>query len=81
MPARCVASPWQLVDANVLECEVDQHVRQRVRMTRDEENFFVRQRVSVIAKQFSAPCDGDRLPLLFRMIGYVHGAPPERESR
>ncbi|HXW08751.1 MAG TPA: hypothetical protein VD833_26205 [Vicinamibacterales bacterium] len=64
------------MDANVLKCEFDQYVRQRFRVMRDNENLFVRQRVCVVAKQFSTPCDGDRFRLLFRTIGYVHGASP-----
>jgi hypothetical protein len=72
------------VDANVLnvlECELNQHVCQRLRMTRDEENLFVRQRVRVIAEQFSAARDGDRFQLLFRPVEYVYSAPRERESQ
>ena len=69
------------MDANVLQGEVDHNVRQRFGVTRDDENLFVRQRVRVIAKQFPAPRNGDRFRLLFRTIGYVHGAPLERESR
>jgi hypothetical protein len=67
------------MDANVLKCEFDQYVRQRFRVMRDNENLFVRQRVCVVAKQFSTPCDGDRFQLLFRAVRYVHSAPRERE--
>jgi hypothetical protein len=69
------------VDATVLQGEVDHNVRQRFGVTRDDENFVIRQHVRVFAKQFPAPRNGDRFPLLFRTIGYVHGAPLERESR
>jgi hypothetical protein len=45
----------ELVNANVLQGEVDHDVRQRFRVTRYGENFFVRHRFRVIAKQFPAP--------------------------
>ena len=69
------------MDANALQGEFDHDVRQRFGMTRDGENFFVGYSVRVIAKQFPAPRRGDRFCFLFRTIGYVHGAPLERESR
>jgi hypothetical protein len=56
-------------------------VRQRFGVTRNGENFLVRHRVRVIAEQFPAPRNGDGFRLLFRTIGYVHGAPLERELR
>jgi hypothetical protein len=69
------------VDANVLQRDSDQNVRQRFGVTRNGENFLVRHRVRVIAEQFPAPRNGDGFRLLFRTIGYVHGAPLERELR
>jgi hypothetical protein len=49
---------------------------QGFRVTGDSENLVVRQRVRVLAKQFSTPRNGHRFRPLFRTIGYVHGASP-----
>ena len=68
------------MDTNVPQGEVDHKIRQRFRMARDDENLFVRQRVCLMAQQFSAPRNGDWFRVLVRTIGYVHGAPLERES-
>jgi len=40
------------VDANVLQRDGDQSVRQRFGVTRDGDNLFVRHHVRVIADQF-----------------------------
>jgi hypothetical protein len=69
------------VDANVLQRDDDQNVRQRFGVTRDGENFFVRHDLRVIAEQVPTVRDRDRFRLLVRTIRYVDGAPPERESR
>ena len=69
--------PWQLVPLLDGPCPPDPVCR----IDPDGENFLVRHRVRVIAEQFPAPRNGDGFRLLFRTIGYVHGAPLERESR
>jgi hypothetical protein len=70
------------MDANVLQHDEDQNVRERFGVTRDGDNLVVRHRLRIIAKQFPTARDRDRFRLLVRTIGYVHGAPPfERESR
>ena len=69
------------MNANVLQRQVDHDVRKGFRVTCDGEDLVVRQRVRIISKQFSTPRNGDRIRLLFRTIGYVHGASLERESR
>ena len=51
-------------------------MRERFGMTRDDENCFIRQRARIIARQLPALRNRDRFPLLFRTIGYVHGASP-----
>ena len=69
------------MDADVLQGKFDHNMGQRFGVTRDGENFFIRQGVRVIAKQFPAPGNWDRFRFLFRTIEYVHGAPLERDSR
>ena len=69
------------MDANVLQRDDDQNVRQRFGVTRHGDNFFVRDYLRVIAEQFPTARDRDRFRLLVRTIQYVHGAPLERESR
>ena len=64
------------MNANVLYRQIDHDVRQGFRVTCDDEDLLVRQRIRSIAKQFSTPRNGDRFRLLFRTIGYVHGASP-----
>ena len=56
------------MDANVLQGKFDHNMRERFGMTRDDENFFIRHRVRVIAKQFPAPRNRDRFRFLFRTI-------------
>ena len=63
------------MDANVLQGKFDHNMRERFGMTRDDENFFIRQRVRVTAKQSPAARDRDRFGFLVRTIGYIHGAP------
>jgi hypothetical protein len=69
------------VNANVPQGEIDHNLRQRFGVTRDDENFLVRQRVCLIAQQFTTPLNADWSRLLFRTIRQVHGAPLERESQ
>ena len=69
------------MDANVLQRDDDQNVRQRFGVTRDGDNLFVRHRLRVIAEQFPTARERDRFRLLVCTIRYVHGAPLEPESR
>jgi hypothetical protein len=64
------------VNANVLQRQFDHDVRKGFGVTYDREDLVVRQDVRVIPKQFSTPRNRDRFWLLFRTIGYVHGASP-----
>jgi hypothetical protein len=64
------------VNANVLQRQVDHDVRDGFGVTCDREDLVVRQRIRIIAKQFSTPRNGDRFRFRFRTIGYVHGASP-----
>jgi hypothetical protein len=66
------------MDANVLQRDDDQNVRQRLGVTRDGDNFFVRHHLCVIAEQFPTACDRDRFRLLVRMIESIHCAPQTR---
>ena len=68
------------MNANVLQRDDDQNVRQRFGVTRDGDNFFVRHRLRVIAEQFPTARDRDPFGLLVRTIRYVHGAPLEPDS-
>jgi hypothetical protein len=65
-----------LLNVNVLQRQVDHDVRDGFRVTCDRDDLIVRQRIRIISKQFSTPRNGDRFRLLFRTIGYVHGASP-----
>jgi hypothetical protein len=65
-----------LVDADVLQRDGDQNVRQRFGVTRDGEDLFVRHHVRVIAEQFPTARDRDRFRLFFRTIDNVHSASP-----
>jgi hypothetical protein len=52
-------------------------MRQRFGVPRDGENLFVRQCVSVLAKQFPAPRNRDQFRPVILTINEVHGTPPE----
>ena len=69
------------MDANALQRDNDQNVRQRFGVTRDGDNLVVGHRLRVIAEQFPTARDRDKFRLLVSTIRYVHGAPLERESR